>query len=190
MPPLRSSEGLDIMGITGNTGSYHAFRKPIRLSLHDFRECDANGDVGNIVANGGILASDTTPIMRGASGLISQELSWAASNSDPIVAQVSLPEDFDGREDLLVELWVNSGTTDAATFAVLTSFDAGATVTDSASDAATLSATTHKISAIVSAADIPDTASYLTLHLTPGAHTTNAIQLANVRLGYLPRTNA
>jgi hypothetical protein len=170
-------------------GVYHAYRTPIPLSLNDFRETDANGDVGAIAANGGILASDTTPILRGASGVISQELSWAASNSDPIVAQLSLPEDFDGRNDVLVELWVNSGTTDAATFSVATSWDGGATVTDSASDANTKSATTHKISAVISAADIPDSASSLTLMLTPGAHTTNAIQLTNVRVSHLPKTS-
>lgn len=174
------------MGFTGRTGTYHAFRELLPLSLHDFRETDANADVGAITANGGILASDTTPIMRGASGLIAQELSWAASNSDPIVAHKSLPEDFDGREDVLVELWVNSGTTDPASFAVATSWDGGATVSDTATDGAK-SATTHKITAIISADDIPDGATSLTLLITPAAHTTNAIQLTNVRIGYVPR---
>jgi hypothetical protein len=174
------------MGHT-TAGTYQQFRKPLPLSLHSFREADANGDVGNIVANGGILASDTTPIMRGASGLISQELSWAASNSDPIVCQCCLGEDFDGRDDVLVELWVNSGTTDAATFTVATSWNAGATVSDTATDGAK-SATTHRITATISAADIPDGATHVTMLLTPGAHTTNAIQLENVRVSYLPRS--
>jgi hypothetical protein len=173
----------------GTAGSYAAFRKPLRLSLHDFRECDANGDVGAITANGGILASDTTPIMRGAAGLISQEISWAASNSDPIIAQTTLPEDFDGRGNVFVELWVNSGTTDPATFTVATSWSAGATVSDTATDGAK-SATTHKISCEIDAADIPDGATHLTLMLTPAAHTTNAIQMENIRVGYLPRAVA
>jgi hypothetical protein len=177
------------MGFTGNSGIYHSFRKLLPISLHDFRETDANADVSNIVANGGILASDTTPIMRGASGLISQELSWAAGNADPIVAHRPLPEDFDGREDVLVELWVNSGTTNAATFTVATSWDAGATVTDTATDGAK-SATTHKITTVIAAADIPDSASSLTILLTPAAHATDAIQLTNIRIGYLPRTTS
>lgn len=177
------------MGLVGNSGLYGAFRRLIPFSLHDLREVDANGDVGAIAANGGILASDTTPIMRGASSLISQEISWAASNSDPIAAQRPLPEDFDGREDVFAELWVNSGTTDAATFTVATSWDGGATVTDTATDTAK-SATTHKITCVIAAADIPDAASSLTILLTPGAHTTNAIQLTNIRLGYLPRTTS
>lgn len=176
------------MGLTGNTGTYHAFHQSIGLSLHGFRECtDANADVGAIAANGGILASDTTPIMRGASGLISQEISWAAGNVDPIVCQVALPEDFDGRDDVLLDLWVSSGTTNAATMAVTSSWDAGATVTDSASDTATLSATLHKITARISAADIPDTASFATILLTPPTHATDAIQLHAARLLYLPK---
>lgn len=177
------------MGYTDKKSQYHAYHSDIPVSLHDFREVDANGDVGAIAANGGILASDTTPIMRGASGLISQEISWAATNSDPIVLQKALPEDFDGKEDVLVELWVNSGTTDAASMGIASSWDAGATVSDTADDAATKSATTHKISAVIAAADIPDGASFLTLMITPPAHTTNAINLANVRILYTPKTN-
>jgi hypothetical protein len=178
------------MGYTDNSGFYHEFRATLHgTSLHAFREVDANGDVGNIVANGGLLASDTTPIMRGAAGIIGQEISWAASNSDPILCQCQLPEEFDGRDDVIVELWVNSGTTDPATFTVATSWDAGATVTDTATDGAK-SATTHKITATIAAADIPDGATSLTLMLTPGAHTTNAIQLTNVRVRFTERVKA
>jgi hypothetical protein len=178
------------MGFHNSQGVYFAFRTAILLSLHSFREADANGDVGNIVANGGVLASDTTPIMRGAAGLISQEISWAAGNADPIVAQIALPEDFDGREDVLVDLWVSSGTTDAADFTVATSWDGGATVSDSASDTSTKSATLHKITARIAAADIPDAASFVTLLLTPAAHATNAIQLHAARLTYVPRVTS
>lgn len=176
------------MGIRGQDGTYHAFRSHIPLSLHGFRECDANGDVGNLVAHGGILASDSSPLIRGAAGLISQELSWVASNSDPIVTQIMLPGDFDGREDVLVELWVSSGTTDAASIQIDTSWDAGATVTDSVDDSVDLSATMHKLTAVISRDDIPDDASFVTVMLTPPAHTTNAIQLHACRLGYLPRS--
>ena len=71
------------MGFHEVNGNYIAFREVLDCtSLHDFRETDANGDVGAITANGGILASDTTPIMRGASGLISQELHFIPSVRD------------------------------------------------------------------------------------------------------------
>lgn len=153
------------------------------FSLYDFREVDANSDVGAITANGGILASDTTPILRG-NAAETQEISWATGNADPIALQTALPPDFDGTGDVTVELWVNSGTTDAATFTVESGFDGGALVSDSADDTATKSATTHRITATIAAADIPDSAAFLTLVLTPAAHATNAIQLQSLRLSY------
>lgn len=169
-------------------GQYYAFLHSILLSLNDFREVDATSDVGAIAANGGLLASDTTPILRGNTNE-TQEVSWASSNSDIIAAQIALPANFSGADDVTVELQVNSGTTDPATFTVESGWDGGALVSDAATDGAK-SATTHKVTAIIAASDIPDGAEYLTLVLTPGAHTTNAIQLLGVRLLYVPKTLA
>lgn len=175
------------MGIHGvNTGIYHAFRKGILFSLNDFREVDANSDVGAIAANGGLLASDTTPILEGVTSTETQQINWAASNSDIIASQKTLDFDFDGREDILVELDVASGTTDPASFTCETGWDGGALVSDTITDGAK-SATVHTITGVISAADIPDNARRLTLVLTPAAHTTNAIVLQAVRLGYLPK---
>jgi hypothetical protein len=153
----------------------------IPLSLFSFREVDANGDIGNAAANGGLLASDTTPALEGdANG--SQQIRWVTGNADAIAIQVPLPFNFAGWNDVTGELWVYSGSTDAATFAIKTSWDAAAIVTDSADDSATKSATVHKITFTVAAADIPDTARNLTLILTPPAHATNAIQLTGAAL--------
>lgn len=152
-------------------------------SLLAFREVDANNDVGNIVANGGVLASDTTPILRG-DGANYLEISWATGNTDPIALQFPLPFDFDGTQDVTVELFVYSGSTDAATFTVKSGWDGGAQVTDTADDTSTKSATPHKITATIDKADIPDTARNLTLALTPAAHATNAIQLTACNLLY------
>ncbi len=164
--------------------SQHLELRTLELSLHDFRESDANGDVGAIAANGGILASDTTPIMRGASGLISQEVSWATGNVDPILIQRALPNEFDGSKDVILELWVYSGTTNGASFAVGTSWDGGATVSDSVDDSATKSATIHKVTATIDKADVPDSASFVTILLTPPTHATDTIQLVSARLLY------
>lgn len=176
------------MGFNDANGQYHAFHANRVLSLHDFREADANADVGAIAANGGILASDTTPIMRGASGLISQEISWAAGNADPIVCQIALPSNFDGRNDVLVDLWGYSGTTNPVAFTVASSWDGGATVSDTATGLA--SATSHKLTATIAAPDIPDGASFLTLLLTPAAHATDAMQLQAARIRYVDRTTS
>lgn len=166
-------------------GNYHAFLQTIGLPLVNFREA-TTGDVGAITANGGLLASDTTPALSGTGGTVSQQALWAASNVDQILIDVPLPEDFDGRDDALVELFVSSGTTNPASFTVTTSWDGGADVTDTATDAAQ-SATTKKITARISAADIPDKPSFVTIALTPAAHGTDAIVLKAARLRYFRR---
>jgi len=176
------------MGFTGNGGTYYAFRKQLALSLYDLREVTTGGDVSNIAGNGGLLASDTTPILEG-NAAETQQLNWASSNSDIVCLQASLPEDFDGREDVLVELWVASGTTNLASFTVESAWDGGTVVSDTATDPAQ-SATVHKITARIAAADIPDSPSFLTLMLTPAAHTTDAILLLNVRVLYLPKVTS
>ncbi len=154
---------------------------PVLLSLYDFRKVDASGDVGAIAANGGILASDTTPILRGDTAG-SQEVVWAAGNSDKIAANVTLPAGFDGASDVAVELYVKSGgTTDLASFTVETGWDGGALVSDAATDAAA-STTLRKITATVAAADVPAGASVLTLILTPGTHATDTIALYGARV--------
>lgn len=154
-----------------------------RFNINDWREVTSGGDEGNIAANGGILASDTTPILRGDAAE-SAEISWATGNADIIGTSIMLPADFDGSVDALLELSVYSGATDAATFGVETSWDGGTVVVDSADDAATKSATAHTISATIAAADVPDGAVRVTIELTPPAHAADTIQLLGARLTY------
>lgn len=168
-------------------GAYHAFQSSIQISLNDFRECNSSGDVGAIVANGGILASDTTPILEGDTNEV-QRINWATGNVDPLTAQFALPNDFDGGQDVTLDLWVASGTTNLFSMTVETSWDGAALVSDSAVDPAQ-SATIHKITATISAADIPDGASFVTIALTPtAAHATDAYFLYAARLNYVAKT--
>lgn len=180
------SEASKPLVVVGIGVALQSTKKAVLLSLFDFREVDASSDVGAIAANGGILASDTTPILR-ANATEVQEISWATGNADPIALQTSLPPDFDGSVDATLDLWVNSGTTDAASFTVESSWDGGALVSDAADDSATKSATTHKVSVTIAAADVPNSPEFLSLVLTPPAHATNAIQLVAVRLNYQPK---
>lgn len=178
------------MGFHDTKGFYHAFRSVISLSLNDFREVDVNSDVGAIAANGGLLASDTTPILRGNTAE-TQEIAWAASNSDIIATQIRLPNNFDGSQDVWVELDVlGAGVTDPATFTVESGWDGGTLVSDSASDALTKAITVHRITAVIAAADIPDTAKNLTLVLTLGAHTTDVVMLQGVGISYVAKTTS
>ena len=154
----------------------------VSISLFDFREVDASGDVSNIAGNGGILASDTTPIMRANAGE-RQEISWAVNELDGIACQFSLPQDFNGAISVVLQLWVYSGATNPATFTVLSNWDEAAQVTDTATDGAA-SATPHLITATIDAVDIPDAANYVSIQLVPAAHATDAIQLVAARLNY------
>jgi hypothetical protein len=153
------------------------------ISLNSFREVDTNTDVGAIVANGGLLASDTTPALEGDAAE-SWDIRWIAGNSDIISAHVPLPDNFDGIQDVTIQMTLLSGATDAATFTCETGWDGGALVSTSVSDAATKSATVHTITATIPNASIPDTAKNLTLTLTPAAHATNPIVLYRVNLLY------
>jgi hypothetical protein len=86
-----------------------------------------------------------------------------------------------------LHLAVYSGSSDAATMGVASSWDGGSEVTDSADDSGTKSATRHVITATIAAADVPASASHVTLRLTPPTHATNAIQLCSSWLSYTPK---
>lgn len=175
------------MGYQDNQGGYRSYHGFIPLPLVTAREA-TTGDVGAIAANGGLLASDTTPALSGTASTVSQQALWAASNVDQILWDLPLPEDFDGRDDVLVDILVASGgTTNLASFTVTTSWDGGADVTDTATDPAA-STTYHTITATIAAADIPDAATTVSLALTPAAHGTDTIAVKAVRIRYTQRT--
>lgn len=162
----------------------------IPINIYSFREVSASGDVGNIVANGSVLASDTTPIMLGDANN-SAEIQWATGNADPIGTSFMLPNDIDPTGNVTLDLDVYSGTTDAATFTVATSWNGGAEVTDTADDSSTKSASSHLVTATIAAADLPSTPRRVTIRLTPSAHATNTVSLLGARLNYRrkPRTS-
>lgn len=160
---------------------------PINIPLGAWREVDGSGDVANSAGGAGILSSNTTPILRGDTAE-SWEISWAATNVDPIQFQTSLPPDFDGTANATLDLWVytdnaGGGGIDAATFTVETGWDGGALVSDTATDGSPATSW-HKITATIAAGDIPDAPSNLSIALTPAAHANDPIQLVGARLNY------
>lgn len=180
------------MATTGNNGTYHPFYKTLQLSLSVFREVTSAGAAGNIAANGGVLASDTTPILGAETTTEAWAIIWAAANSDIIQTSISLPEDFDGRDDVLLDLFVRTdngggGGIEAASFTVNTSFDNGAQVVDAATDSVP-SETVHIVTARIAAADIPDSASFVNVQLVPDTHANDPVRLLAARLRYLPKT--
>ncbi len=157
------------------------------IPLGTLREVDATGDVGDITANGGVLASDTTPTYTAVATSNEHAITWATGNVDPIGVSIALPRDFDDTADATLDLEVSSGTTDAATIVCASTWSAGAAgteVSDSTSDTATKSATPHRISITIAAADIPTGARRATFRLTPPTHATNTISLYAAGLAY------
>lgn len=176
--------------VTMSSGAGHATMRPltngtgqrsIPISLNDFRIVSSGGDVGNIAAIGGVLASDTVPILRGDSAE-TVEINWASSQSIIIGTQFDVPTDFDGRRDCAVQITGASGTTNSFDFTVETGWDGAALVSDSA--VGQQSASNHTATATIAAGDIPDKPTRCTLMLTPAAHTTNAFNMVQVRFLY------
>jgi hypothetical protein len=182
------------MGFHGRSGKYHAFFKTIPLELAQWREVTSAGAVGDTTANGGVLSSNTTPIHGAEATSEAWMLNWAAGNSDIVQTSVSLPDDFDGGEDVLLELEVltdnaGGGGIEAGTFSVLTSWNNGAQVTDTATDDVP-AVTVHKITARISADDIPNDARFVNIQLVLGTHANDPVHLLSARLKYLPKTTS
>lgn len=160
-------------------------QKFIPIALHSLRET-TNFDVGNAAANGGILASDTTPVLDAINAATDgcQRLLWAASNNDQVTLQIPLPPDFDPANDLVLHMRiVSGGTTDAVGFTVDSFFNEGDTkVVDTSG---TNQTTTYaEVIATIAAADIPAGAQTITIGLTPVAHTTDTLALSALWLEY------
>lgn len=157
----------------------------IPISLTSLREV-ATMAVGNSAANGGVLASDTTPILQPINGATDgcQELVWAASNNDVVMFQVPLPPDLDDTADLILHTRIrSSGTTDAVGFTVTSYFNEGDTAVSDTSETNQTNTWAEKITTIA-AADVPSGAQTLTVSLTPAAHTTDTMQMSALWLEY------
>lgn len=159
----------------------------IAIPLSAWREVSATGDVGDITANGGVLASDTTPVFDAVATSNEQEILWATGNVDPIGVSIVLPRDFDDTADATLDLVVSSGTTNAATIVCASAWSGGAAgteVSDSTSDTGTKSATPHTLSITIDKGDIPAGARRATIRLTPPSHSTDTISLYATGIAY------
>lgn len=170
----------DVVDVSGalNAVFAEAGVKHVDVSLPVLREV-ATMAVGNITANGGLLASDTTPILGPVNGATAgcQRVQWAASNNDVVMFQVSLPANLDDTLDITLGARIASGgTTNAVGFTVTSYFDeTGAAVSDTTGTNQTTTYST--VTATIAAADVPAGARTMTVTLTPVAHTTDTLNL-------------
>jgi hypothetical protein len=157
----------------------------IPLPIDGFKET-TNFDVGAIAVNGGVLASDTTPVREAINAATDgcQRLNWAASNNDQIVCQAVIPPNIDVTADMVLHVRIASeSTTDAVGFTVDWFINEGDTkVVDTTTTNQT--ATYAEKIATLGNADIPAGSQTITIGLTPVAHTTDAMYLTAAWLEY------
>lgn len=155
------------------------------VPLATLRELTA-GAIPNAAANGGLLASDTTPILNTINGDTDGALrvNWAAANVDAVGFQVVLPPDFDSDEDVSIHFRAAmAGATDEPVIAADAYFNEGDTKVEDVSEA--VSGTAYaEYTITIAAADIPDGAQTLSVELTPGAHGTDALYITALWVEY------
>ncbi len=158
---------------TGNIMVYESTQRFIPLSLVNAREVTA-GDPGNISVNGGILASDTTPILEAANGATNSELriNWASSNVDPIAISTALPPDINVAADLVFHFRATTGaSTDTFKLTLESWFNEGDTkITDTSAANLSQNGTYAEGTITIAASDIPAGAQTLTINLFPATH--------------------
>lgn len=155
--------------------------------LTAFVETDGTNDPLAAASNGGVLASDTTPILRAdANGNF--EIVWAAGNQDAITIAIPVPADLDDTANMLFDVTVytdnaGGGGIEAATFAFATSFDGAAEFVDAATDASPAT-TLHTNTATIAASDVPSGAKTMTIRISPATHANDPVVLCGFKIRY------
>lgn len=156
---------------------------PIDLSV--FREVAANV-TQNAAANGGLLASDTTPAYERVNAATDKALriNWVAANVDEITASFSYPPDLDDTNAVEVHILAASGgATNSPTIAV--GYFEGVGDTNAGGNTAAVTGTTvAEYSVTIAAADIGTHPNFASVSLTPAAHGTDALRLYAVWIEY------
>jgi len=142
---------------------------------------------GGRLPSRGVLGTNTTPSLGPVSGGGTDEMmavTWAAGNVDKVGAQVSLPGDFNGAVDVTVGIFAKSGgDTDTPTIGIQTNWgNDDAPIADTSSAVNTDTADWAVETATIANADIPNAARTVTIILTPGAHTADALQISDLYL--------
>jgi hypothetical protein len=156
----------------------------VDLPLTSWREVVSN-DITNAAGNGGVLATDSTPALEYVNGDTDSQIRilWAASNSDAVACQITLPPDLDRTQPIIFN--ARGGMSDAVDTPVLdldTFFDQGDTKVEDATELFGLNVGTK--TATIAAADIPAAAGTMSLEITPGAHTSDTLAIYATYITY------
>lgn len=157
----------------------------VPVPLASVREL-SSGSFINAAGNGGLLASDTSPILNTINGDTdgAWRVQWAASNSDLVGFQVPLPPDLDEAANVEIHFRAAmAGATDTPVISADSYFDEGDTKVED--DSAAVTGTTFaEYTITIAAADVPAGAQTLSVELTPGAHTTDALYITSIWVEY------
>ncbi|RJP53619.1 MAG: DUF2190 family protein [Anaerolineaceae bacterium] len=156
----------------------------IPLPLAAAREIASN-DIAALAAHGGILASDSTPILKRTNGATDKKLyvEWAASNSDEIAWDFVYPPDLDDSAVVTVHLLAKmDGATDTPTIAV--SYFEGIGDSNAGGNTAALSDTLAEVTVEIAAAAVGAAPTGASVGIVPGAHTTDKVQLLGAWIEY------
>lgn len=160
----------------------------ISVPLTSFRELAA-GVFINAAGNGGVLATDTTPILSNIADGDGMRIAWAAGNADQIEAQVILPPDIDLTANLVVHMLCSKDANNNNTVHMDGEAYFGESDTDcfpAAAAANLLVQAKGEYTATILAADLPanQTNANMTLVLMPEAHAGDAVYLHGVWIEY------
>lgn len=176
------------IGASNNTPNLYTtlttVQAQIPVPLATLREV-SSGAVGNIVANGGLLASDTTPTLTPTDGATdpTQLVTWASSNNDVVMFQFPMPTDIAPASTFTINAEVASGgTTNAVGFACTLAISGGyelATGNTTTNQTTTFTTVTRSLT--------PETLVGVktgTILLAPLAHTTDTLVLRSLWVTY------
>lgn len=157
----------------------------LNLPIVSAREVATNA-IQNAAANGGILASDSTPILERVNGATDKQLriNWAASNNDEITFSVISPPDLDDAAAVTVKiLAAMAGATNTPVVAV--GFFEGVGDTNAGGNTGAVTGTTPAVySVAIAHGDIAAAPQSWSISLTPAAHTTDALYIYGVWIEY------
>jgi hypothetical protein len=158
----------------------------IPIPLTSLREVVSNG-FSNIAANGGVMASDTTPIFEFANGDTdsAHRLRWAATNVDPVTFSTALPLDLDTTSPIYIKAYAAmGGATDVPTISWESHFNVGGTKRTSVSAAVTGTTAALYSATITVALGAPTRPVTISCEGTPAAHGTDTLLLYGLYLEY------
>lgn len=161
----------------------------IPIPLLSVRET-TNFDVSNIAANGGVLASDTGPVLEAINAATDgcQRISWIATNVDQVVFQTPMPPDLDSSSTnahIVVHIRAAMSDTNNTPDITVDSFfnESDTKLVDTIS---AITGTSYaEYTGTIAEADIPDSGiQTLTVGLTPAAHANDALYITAIWIEY------